>query len=238
MEIYFGVGRINITILRVFVGQTLLYFIYNFLVFIEERKSIQLQNEQLQTENLKIQFEVLKQQTNPHFLFNALNTLRVMVREQDPHSEEFIIKLSSLYRALLNKKDLPYISLKEELEFTEAYIFLLKSRFQENLQVHYSLISGTENLLIPTFALQILVENCVKHNIISQNRPLMIHIEQNGLKEIAITNNLQLKSQKPEISGIGLVNLINRYNLLNIENGVEKEFSEAFFKVKLKLFEI
>jgi len=238
LEIILGRQKLNITGLRIFLGETFLYVLYNLLAFLEEKKSIQLQNEQLRSENLKAQFEVLKQQTNPHFLFNALNTLRIMVRENDPHSEEFIIKLSSLYRDVLNKKDLPYTNVKEELDFTKAYIFLLKSRFQENIKVEYSLKPESESLMIPTFALQLLIENCIKHNIISTNRPLTIKIGQDHDREIWVENNLQAKNLENENSGIGLANLRTRYALLKIENGLEMIQTEHFFKVRLKLFEI
>jgi len=223
---------------RFFLGQTILFSIQNSLNILEEKKSMELQNEQLRNENLNTRFEVLKQQTNPHFLFNALNTLRAMIRENDSQSEEFVIKLSSLYRELLNKKELPYISLEEELALAKSYIFLIKCRFQDKIELVIQTNEEKERLYIPTFALQILIENCIKHNIISSNKPLLIQITQLPDKKIQVENNLQRKNPDSEVSGTGLQNIRKRYELLKIGEGLEVEENENYFRVRLKLIAV
>jgi len=200
-----------------------------------EKEDILLANAELQNENLRARFEVLKQQINPHFLFNALSTLRIMVREKDDRAEPFILKLSDLYRQLLGKNTAQTVTFDEELEFLQSYIFMLQARFESLLNIRIDTWPDVGLRKIPAFSLQLLVENCIKHNIVSSARPLYITIFQQQADCIVIENNLQTKPAAEESSGIGLENLRKRYELLHVQNGVTIHRTEKKFSVTLKL---
>ncbi len=205
------------------------------LASLEEKEDIQLANAELQNENLKARFEVLKQQVNPHFLFNALSTLRVMIRDKDDRAEPFILKLSDLYRQLLGKNTAQTVTFDEELEFLQSYVFMLQARFESLLNVRIDTWPEISPRKIPAFSLQLLVENCIKHNIASSARPLYISIFQQQADCIVIENNLQTKPSAEESSGIGLDNLRKRYELLQVQDGVTIHRTETKFAVTLKL---
>ena len=205
------------------------------LASLAEKEDILLANAELQNENLRTRFEVLKQQVNPHFLFNALSTLRIMIREKDDRAEPFILKLSDLYRQLLGKNTSQTITLDEELEFLRSYIYMLQARFESLLHIDIDIWPDSLNHKIPAFSLQLLVENCIKHNIISSAKPLYIRIFQQQEDSIIIENNLQTKPSADESSGIGLDNLRKRYELLQIHDGVNIQKTDTRFSVTLQL---
>jgi len=143
--------------LKAAVSIGLIYLIQYAIRSNQRTQQMVLQNEQLKTENLRSQFEILRQQVNPHFLFNSLSTLRSMIRSKDSNSEEFVLKLSEIYRQLLLKREKDTVTLKEELDFVRDYCFMLSSRFRENLKIQ---IDVAEELLVhrlPTFSLQLLL---------------------------------------------------------------------------------
>lgn len=203
---------------------------------LRQAQAYKLANVQLANENLEARLQALKQQINPHFLFNALSTLRTMVRDKDGNAEKFIISLSDVYRQLLNKKDDATITLQEELGFLSSYVFMLRARFEDTLLVNLHILPGSMQKRIPSLSLQLLVENCIKHNIVSLVKPLVIDIYQNDATSITVENTLQVKpSAGEESSGTGLQNLKKRYALLGIENGVYVPETEGTFIVVIKL---
>jgi LytS/YehU family sensor histidine kinase len=207
------------------------------LASLAEKEDILLANAELQNENLRTRFEVLKQQVNPHFLFNALSTLRIMIREKDNRAEPFILKLSDLYRQLLGKNTSQTVTLDEELEFLRSYIYMLQARFETLLHIDIDIRPESMNRKIPAFSLQLLIENCIKHNIISSAKPLYIKIFQQKEDTVIIRNNLQTKTSADESSGIGLDNLRKRYELLQIRDGVSIQKTDTKFSVTLQLLQ-
>ncbi|GAB4402909.1 MAG: hypothetical protein OHK0053_27300 [Microscillaceae bacterium] len=191
----------------------------------------------LKTENIRAQFEILKQQISPHFLFNSLSALRFMIRSSNKNAENFVLKLSDIYRLLLANKEMDTITLKEELEFIEDYSFLLYTRYENMLRIEINIHQDLLNLKIPTFTLQLLLENCVKHNIVSKEKPLHMKIYDSGVESISIENNLQRKIQVAKTSGIGLQNLIKRYDLLGVSDGVQIFSDASVYRVKIKLLD-
>lgn len=182
--------------------------------------------------NLGAQYELLKQQVNPHFLFNSLNTLKSMVDTQDPHSSEFILKLSDFYRFTLESRKMDIISIGEELKILESYTFLLKARFEDGFVLEESIDPKYYESGIPPFTLQLLIENCIKHNVVSLDKPLHIRLY-NDDNFIIIENPIQLK--RGELStGVGLDNINQRFMHL-IEKEIEIEKSETIFKVKIPI---
>lgn len=201
-------------------------------------KTTTIEKEQLVRANMQSQLESLRNQVNPHFLFNSLNTLVNIIPEQPDTAVRFVQKLSKVYRYILEMRDTNTTPLSTELEFLNAYIFLLKERFGENLIVNINIPiedkSISERQIVP-LALQILFENAIKHNIISAAKPLHIEVfvEKNG-EVLIVKNNLQRKNQMQEGTGVGLENVKNRYKLVSNKE-VEVIVSANSFIVSLPL---
>jgi two-component system, LytTR family, sensor kinase len=198
-------------------------------------QEVSLQNQMLKTENIRAQFEILRQQVNPHFLFNALSTLRSMIRSNNKNSEVFVLKLAEIYRQLLLKREKEVVTLKEELDFVSDYSFMLFARFEEMLSIRIEIPDNVLILKLPTFSLQLLLENCIKHNVISHEKPLKIKIFYTSTDSIIVENNLQPKLSQSAPSGFGLQNLEQRYSLLGISDGIHVFSDESVFRVKIKL---
>ncbi len=189
--------------------------------------------ERTKSDNLAAQYELLKQQVNPHFLFNSLNTLKYMVESGDSHSVDFILKLSDFYRFTLESRKQDLIRLSEELDILNAYVFLLKARFEEGIDLSINIDKQYHQSLIPPFTLQLLVENCIKHNIVSLDRPLKISLyTENDF--IVVENRLQPKKTPEASTGMGLENINQRYNHL-LHKKMEIHASETLFTIKLPI---
>jgi sensor histidine kinase YesM len=196
---------------------------------------LELEKQQIQTENYKVQLEALRTKADPHFLFNSLNTLRTMVRHKDPKSEQFILSLSDFYRQTLKYNEATVIKLIDEVKVLESYLFLMKNRNEDAIEININIAKELYEHQIPTLALQTVVENCFKHNMMTSKMPLYIDVSTNDNFEIEVKNNVQPRLTRYSSSGYGLENLRMRYELLNIKNGVIIEFSDSYFLVKLKL---
>ncbi|MGA0559508.1 sensor histidine kinase [Larkinella sp. VNQ87] len=180
----------------------------------QQLKDVQLKAEQLEKEAVRAQFEALKNQVSPHFLFNSLSILTSLVHEDADLSEQFIKQLSKAYRYLLEQRDQDMVPLKTEVEFIQAYTFLIKIRFENKFTVTIDLPEDVQNRYrIAPLSLQLLVENVVKHNRMSVREPLRVRIY--GENEFLIVENPLQPREQPELStGVGLRNITNRYSLL------------------------
>lgn len=196
-------------------------------------QNFEIENEKLKNENLEAQLLLLKQQMRPHFLFNSLNTLKTLVKSKGEEAEEFIVKLSDLYRYSLQSNISDKITVKEELELLNAYIYMMKTRFEDNLIINVNIEQDVLNTFVPTFSLQTLVENCIKHNIISNTKKLQVDLL-NTSDSIIVKNNLQPKSIIEGSNKIGLQNLITRYQLI-ASSVIEIYKTENEFIVKLPI---
>jgi two-component system LytT family sensor kinase len=179
---------------------------------VSERQQTLLENEKLIAENLRIRYEVLKSQVDPHFLFNSLNTLNGLIVVDADKSQEFVQNLSSVFRYAIGNKEVTY--LEEELDFTESYGSLMKIRYGNNLQIIFNINEKYKTYHIMPISLQLLVENAIKHNIISDKKPLIITIETTSNDTIRVLNNIQPKHNIKSGHGIGLANIAERYRLL------------------------
>ena len=193
------------------------------------------EKEQLLTENYKTQLKALQAQIDPHFLFNSLNTLRSMVRQNHASSEKFIMSLSDFYRKTLKHNENATLPLSEEIKVLQAYLFLMKSRNEEAMNVDLNVEESLTQMHLPTFGLQLVVENCFKHNSMTSKSPLNIEIGNNDDSYIIVKNNIQPKLGEDEPSGIGLDLLKKRYELMSIKEGVIVEETPSEFSTKLKL---
>ncbi|GAB4039231.1 hypothetical protein GCM10028809_59780 [Spirosoma gilvum] len=190
--------------------------------------------ERLQKESVQTQYNALKNQVNPHFLFNNLSILSSLARTNASLSIQFINQMAKAYRYILEQKDHELVSIRSELDFLDAYIFLLKIRFQEKFFVTLAIPADQQtNYLIAPLTLQLLLENVIKHNTMSTAKPMMVTIKV-VQDYIEVSNRLQLR-QKPFYStGIGLQNIVSRYALLS-EQAVWIGQREDEFVVKVPL---
>lgn len=209
------------------------FTIYESIFFYVQWKQTVIETERLRRENIESQLEGLRNQVNPHFLFNSLNTLIYIIPEDAQKAVQFVQMLSKVYRYILEIREKKIITLAEELDFLEAYIFLLKERFGENLQVELRVPNTVKQQQIVPLSLQILFENAIKHNIISKDKPLKIEVfMDNG--HLVIQNNLQKKKQTMPSTNVGLENIRNRYAFFSTEP-IEILTDNALFRVSLPL---
>jgi LytS/YehU family sensor histidine kinase len=188
---------------------------YEFLFYMEAWKIATQEAEELKKINLQVQLESLKNQVKPHFLFNSLNTLTALVEKDQAQAVKFIAELAQVYRYLLQSNEKELIALAQELQFTKAYFFLLRTRFGEGISLQIEVEESLQNCLIPPLTLQILVENAMKHNQVSVRKPLYVTIRSEAAKWLVVSNNLQLKRVAAPSSGMGLSNIAAKYKILN-----------------------
>ncbi len=201
----------------------------------QNRKSnmVLLENQQLRTENIANQYETLKNQLNPHMLFNSLNTLSTLIRESSDKAQDYLQELSRVLRYTLQDNDSHSVTLAEEMDFVHAYLYLLKMRYEENLNFDIRISSDALQKKLPPMAVQMLVENAVKHNEISRRHPLTVAISTSG-DWITVENRIQPKLTGNTRTRIGLDNLAKRYRLLFKPEIVVKEENSCFI-VRLPL---
>lgn len=179
----------------------------------EERNSLLIKTIQQEKNQLLAQFETLKNQLSPHFLFNSMNALASLIASNPQRAIDFTGHFSKVYRSMLEIGGETLIPLREELDFVRSFVFLQQMRFDENLQVQIELSEAHLNDCLPPFALQLLVENAIKHNIISDDKPLTITIRMEG-EWLTVRNTLQRRGSTEPSTGIGLKNLAARYAYL------------------------
>jgi sensor histidine kinase YesM len=203
-------------------------FLYNW-------KQAAIHSERLQKESITAQYNSLKSQVNPHFLFNSLNALTNLVYEDQDKAAKFIKQLSEVYRYVLDTREKEVVPLEGELKFLQAYLYLQQIRFGEKLKIDLSLTDG--NSMVAPLALQMLVENAIKHNEISEERPLIIQIYKRD-KFIVVENTLQRKNVLPgESPGLGLDNIRKRYEFLS-DVKVDVKEDHGKFSVALPIIEL
>jgi LytS/YehU family sensor histidine kinase len=169
----------------------------------------------LQKENLQSQFEVLKQQVNPHFLFNSLNVLSSLIKIDPDLAESFTENLSKVYRYVLENKEKDLVALKTELDFIRAYLFLIDIRFMHKIEVMINIDEKYHSYLILPVAMQLVIENAIKHNTFSKNEPLKIEIFVDNENTLNIINNLKERESKLASTGVGVQNIIKRFELVS-----------------------
>jgi hypothetical protein len=215
--------------------------VYECVYFSERWKESLLESEQLKRENLQSQFETLKTQVSPHFLFNSLNTLITIIPENPEQAVEFVQKLSGVYRYILQTKDKELVLLQQEMEFAQSYLFLMKMRFGENLQISWQVSPQYYQASIPPMALQMLLENAIKHNVVSIQKPLFLHIYTEPGETLVVKNNLQLKAVRPTDESastkVGLQNVTKRYSYLT-KRPVDVIVTTTNFIVTLPLLQV
>ncbi len=212
----------------------LIIAIYESTYFFGKWKAALVHAEELKSERIISQFETLKSQVNPHFLFNSLNTLTALIEENPVLAVKFVGQLSHVYRYVLQSREKDVTDLKTELDFTQSYIFLLQNRFEKNLKIELKVDQKYYSKKIAPLCLQMLIENAIKHNVVSSEKPLFIEIYVDEKEYIIVKNTIQKKNSVEHNHGLGLPNIVNRYALLS-ESPVRIEQTDLFYLVALPL---
>jgi sensor histidine kinase YesM len=211
--------------------------VYETVFLVKESESEMIRNEQLERAKAEAELEALKNQIDPHFIFNSLNTLSHLIEEKPLKAKQFNDNLAEVYRYILQNKARDLVLLREEVEFLESYFLLLQIRFEKAVQLKITIEPGMhDQYLIPPISLQILAENAIKHNEFSESTPLLLEIEMKG-EELIAQNWVRRKTLRKASSRIGLQNLRERYKLItNKEIAIIDEGNR--FIVKLPVLKI
>ena len=215
------------------IANLLIYVVMSLVSYVYQTRS-RIEKEQEKRRFAQYQYNILKQQVNPHFLFNSLNILNGLIEEQkSEEASEYVRKLASLYRYMLQNENEHLVRLQEELAFINQYLDLLKVRFPQGFVVTQNIDESCLGRFVVQCSLQVLIENAFKHNIVRTEQPLQITIATEG-EYIVVRNNLQLKSSSDDSTKVGLKNISKQY-LAAIGKDIEIIKSNNLFEVKLPL---
>lgn len=228
----FGNKRPYLLLLRGMLISGLYFFISYYLYVLGEKQKNSLEIEQLKQAQLAANLSSLKEQLSPHFLFNTLNALSSLTQEQQV--KHFVAELASVYRYVLQYRDIDKATIRQEISFIGSYLYIIKARLEEAIEVEINIDDGVLSTAIPPLTLQLLIENAIKHNIASASKQLKISIRNQGMEYLVVTNNIQPKSSVPFSTGIGLSNVMQRYHLL-FSKDIIIEKTDLFFTVKLPI---
>lgn len=207
--------------------------VFHAIFFYKKAQENKVKEQKLIAGNVSAQFESLKNQIDPHFLFNSLNVLSSLIEENPDNAQKFTTSLSKIYRYVLEQKDKELVTVEEELNFAKTYMELLAMRFENSVTFSLPKEVTSEEFKVVPLSLQLLLENTIKHNIASDTQPLHISITmEEGF--LVVTNNLQKKEVLQKREGVGLKNIVNRYAILT-DKQVRVESNEQHFKVKLPI---
>lgn len=214
-----------------------LHLLNAILFYFREYRQKWTEAESLRQSTEQAQMQLIRSQVNPHFLFNNLNVLSGMVIRDNPEANRFIEEFSKVYRYILNNQQKEIVELRDELEFVQPYLFLLHKRFNEGLDVRIRIAEEYRNWQVVPAALQMLIENAIKHNVVSRHRPLTIDIHTNGNHDLVVRNNLQLRTEREPSTHTGILNIRRRYELISGKDVMVKQ-TDDFFEVTLPLLQL
>lgn len=212
----------------------IVFFIHDSTVREKRLRQAEQEREMLRAVNLQSQLDALKQQVNPHFLFNSLNVLDSLIEDDPRQARLFLEELSTVYRYLLRSNEYHLTDLNKELDFIHSYYHLLKTRLGDGLQLNIAIEERYEHYKLPPLTLQLLVENAFKHNIVLPDQPLVIDIRTDQAGNLIILNNVQRKKVRVASNGVGLSNILTKYRVLNQPAPTIRE-ENGLFEVTLPL---
>ena len=207
--------------------------VFHVIYFYNKYQKTRVKESQIVAKNQMAKFESLKNQLDPHFLFNSLNVLTSLIGENPQKAEKFTTRLSKVYRYVLEQKDKDLTSLDEELKFANSYMQLLQMRFEDAIEYHVPEAASNPELKIIPLSLQLLLENAVKHNVITSREPLRINIYEDG-GYLVVENSHNPKASLEKSTKVGLKNIQQRYDLVS-SSKVQIESNKKYFKVTLPL---
>lgn len=224
-----------LALIMFFISTFMVFSFHEFMTLSTDKQFLEFKASRLEKQNYLIKYEALKSQINPHFLFNSLNVLSSLIYQDTAKSDKFIKKFAEVFRYVLELNQEKLVSLKRELSFLDSYLFLQKIRYGTNLIFSRKIDAEMLEMQIPPLTLQLVVENAIKHNVISDQKKLTITIE-NNVEFLIIKNNYQYRSNMNGSTGIGQKNLIEKYRLIGMD--IPKfHISDDEYMVKLPLLE-
>jgi two-component system, LytTR family, sensor kinase len=228
-------------LLKLFILILVTQFIYNvvhsILYSYKQYAVAQVESVQQERKQLELQFEALKSQLSPHYLFNSLNTISSLLYNDPQMAEQFIRRLALTYQYILSTQHKKHVLLQEEIEFVQSYYYLLRIRFQQSLTLEVNIPNSVLSSPIPPLTLQLLVENAVKHNTISQEKPLFIYISAVDNTLLKVSNTKNESAQSAASFRIGIENIRKRYQFFTdkkIEVKDDEKFVVSLPVIKLK----
>jgi sensor histidine kinase YesM len=233
-EVYSSWSPVAFTSLIIIISAVFITNIYEIIYLNKEREVNLTRAEQLNIAKAQAELEALKNQIDPHFIFNSLNTLSFLITRDPQSARLYNDTLAKVYRYILGNKEKDLVLLREEVEFISNYFYLLKIRFSEAVNMEIEITDlAAEDFLIPPISMQALVENAIKHNDFTDANPMTINVSVSS-SFVVIRNAIKPKNYAPPTSKIGLKNLDNRYKLITKRNIIiENNFK--FFTVKLPI---
>lgn len=219
--------RFHLVVVANFSTLLIITTFYEGITFFEKWKGAIIEAEELEKLSLESQFRSLQSQLNPHFLFNSFNVLSSLIGESPARAERFVDELSNVYRYLLRSNEQELATVADELRFIRSFAHLLETRHDKGISLNINVLKEKLDKKLPALALQVLVENAVKHNEISPEKPLKIEIGEEG-STLFVRNNIQGKSTKPLSNRVGLDNLQQRYKLLGVEGFGVRQHGQFF----------
>lgn len=228
---------LKLTITYAVLINLLFHLLHAVAFYMDRYKNKQLEAEELLRMNTQAQMQSIKAQINPHFLFNNLNVLSTLVMKGSNNANEFIEAFSKVYHYILRNYEKELVPLQQEIDFLQPYTFLLQQRFPESFFVEITLSHEQMKKFVIPVAIQMLVENAIKHNIVSKQQPLIVSISVNNMGELVVSNNVQPKLNTEPSGKIGLANINQRYYMLSGKE-IGLTSNETFFSVSLPLLEL
>lgn len=211
---------------------------FNLLYYsMRQRDEMKKQLEDLQRENLASKYSSLKNQISPHFLFNSLNTLTSLMYSDRDLASDFVSRLASSYRYILDNREEDLVSLEKELSFLDAFVFMMDVRHKDAVMININVKAEPKKYVIPTLSLQMLVENALKHNYYSKEKPLQINISCIENDALVVRNTMRKRKLDEETTKLGLKNIKKRYSYYTSKDVLIRE-EEEFYEVILPLLKV
>lgn len=207
--------------------------IYHAIYFYRLSQTQKVNEQKVIARSATAQFDALKNQLDPHFLFNSLNVLVSLIEENPKAATKFTTSLSKVYRYVLEQRNKELVTVDDELSFARAYVGLLKTRFEDSIEIDIPEKSSNPEMKVVPLSLQLLLENAVKHNVVSDSKPLKLRIYEEN-HQLIVENNLQKKQVPGSSSGVGLQNIASRYQLLT-KRKMSISQDEQFFRVQIPI---
>lgn len=229
-----NMNPLKLNIIYVSLVNLLFHLVNTIFFFFREYQKKWSEAEELRRISSQAELELIRSQINPHFLFNNLNVLSGMVIKDNPEANKFIEEFSKVYRYILTNHQKELVELSTELEFIQPYIFLLEKRFADALRIDIRIGDHHSTPYVVPAALQMLIENAIKHNVVSRNKPLHIEIHSNGNNSLVVKNNLQIRPVGEPSGRVGLKNIQKRYELISGRD-ISIVKSDTAFEVELPL---
>jgi len=235
LEVFFGERMIWVHLFYIILSLGVSTFMQarSFMVKWKQASKFEVTQQKIIAGTASAKFESLKNQIDPHFLFNSLNVLSSLIEENPDNAQRFTTSLSKIYRYVLEQKDKELVSVEDELSFAKTYMNLLKMRFENSLFYELPATDINPDAKVVPLSLQLLLENTVKHNVVSEQKPLHIRIFIDG-DYLAIQNDFQKKEVLQDRQGVGLQNIVNRYGIVT-NRKVLIEQNEENFTVKIPI---